>query len=196
MDEFTVSCWCNCSTNKNIKNEQIKCTFRLITVGCDRTGSSPSSYRCVILKRIRSKSILDFLSPPWKIICTFWILYFTLSLCYETWFLFASFVVYSILWPAWVETVEVLGVIRTVAPARDAEGLHVEVLGQHNRLNKRPTTFLSLIPRLFCVREKFTFLCLFLLTKNVQNTQIWKINVIVVQYNLGKSLLLHIDNFC
>ncbi len=56
--------------------------------------------------------------------------------------------------------------IRTVAPARDAEGLHVEVLGQHNRLNKRPTKFLSLMPRLFCVREKFTFLSLvFLLTK-------------------------------
>ncbi len=56
--------------------------------------------------------------------------------------------------------------IRTVAPARDAEGLHVEVLGQHNR----PTKFLSLMPRLFCVREKFTFLSLFAYQKCTKHT--------------------------
>lgn len=69
------------------------------------------------------------------------------------------------------EIVEVLGVIRTVVPAWDAEGLHVEVLGQNNRLNRRADTSLAPMQWLFCARGTFyTHLSLFVY-QNVRNAQ-------------------------
>lgn len=90
----------------------------------------------------------------------------------------------TLLYITCAELVEVLGVIRTVVPARDAEGLHVEVLGQNNRLNGRTATSLSRIQWLFCARGTFyTPLSLFVYTEMYETHTNYMENVLLFRLN-------------